>query len=99
MAKIGRCVEEYRPNAAVEELAALLSRVESFALRRIETARMSPSDRAILREILEAACIALSLFAPHLAEEHWHAIGNRSYVVQQRWPTLREVAAERRSVG
>jgi len=85
---VGRFVEEYRPNAAIEELAALFRRTESFAVPRLESARLSAADRRALGGILEAESVALSLFAPHLAEEAWRLLGNPPYVVQQRWPFL-----------
>jgi leucyl-tRNA synthetase len=85
---IGRFVEEYRPNAAVEELAVLFRQTETFTLPRLRSARLSPADGRILHEILRAESIVLSLFAPHLAEEVWHLMGNESYVVQQSWPHL-----------
>jgi leucyl-tRNA synthetase len=92
LAVIARFVDEYRPNAGIEELAGLLRHTEAFALRRLQSSRLLPGDAGLLREILEAECVALALFAPHLAEELWHRMGNSGYVVQQRWPQMEEVA-------
>jgi leucyl-tRNA synthetase len=85
---IGRFVDEYRPNAAVEELASMFRQTEDFVLHRLPSARLLPCDAAPLREVLQGQCVALSLFAPHLAEELWHGMGRDSYVVQQPWPAL-----------
>jgi leucyl-tRNA synthetase len=46
------------------------------------------AGRRALGGILETESVALSLFAPHLAEEAWRLLGNPPYVVQQRWPFL-----------
>ena len=83
---IGRYVEEYRPNAAIDEWLALFKRTRGFATSRIESSRLSDADAAGLREIVEAELVALSLFAPHLAEELWFRTGHRTYVVQENWP-------------
>lgn len=88
VAAIGGFVEDYRPNVAIEQLWSLFHQIEAFARGRLKSGRLSPVDGQILHEIREAASIALSLFAPHLAEEIWHKMGNRTYVVQQRWPWL-----------
>jgi len=83
---IGRYVEEYRPNAAIDEWLALFKRTRGFATPRIESSRLSGADAAGLRVIVEAELVALSLFAPHLAEELWYRTGHRTYVVQENWP-------------
>jgi leucyl-tRNA synthetase len=73
-------------------LASLFHHIEAFALRRFESARLLPGDAGLLREILAAECVALALFAPHLAEELWHGMGHSGYVVQQHWPRMQEAA-------
>ncbi len=84
---IGRFVDEYRPHAAIERLAKLFDLVERFTATRLDDRRLSPADRAVVDEVLGGACVALSLFAPHLAEELWHGMGNRTLVVTELWPT------------
>ena len=49
---------------------------------------------ACLRRIIEGELVALSLFAPHLAEELWHQMGHRTYVVNERWPRLEDGAGD-----
>lgn len=51
-------------------------------------------NRKLLREIVEKLTLALSPFAPHLAEEFWHDLGNDSLVVQQAWPSYDPKALE-----
>lgn len=92
LAAIARFVDEYRPNAGIEELASLFRHIEAFALCRLESARLLPGDAGLLRQILDDECVVLALFAPHLAEELWHRMGNSGYVVQQRWPRIQEAA-------
>jgi len=42
--------------------------------------------RPAVREGLEAACLLLSPFAPHLAEECWSLLGRKSLAAQEAWP-------------
>ena len=42
------------------------------------------------REILKPLLILLSPYAPHIAEELWHAIGEKGSVVTAEWPELNE---------
>jgi len=84
--RIGGFIEGYRPHAAIAELNGLVGQMERFALPRLSTSRLSTADRGLLRETLEAFAVLLCPFAPHLAEEAWHLLGNASLVVHQRWP-------------
>lgn len=42
------------------------------------------------KEVLENLIVLVSPFAPHLAEELWHAIGNQTTVCDAAWPELKE---------
>lgn len=42
------------------------------------------------KEVLENLIVLISPFAPHLAEELWHAIGNQTTVCDAAWPELKE---------
>jgi len=93
--RIGRFVDEYRPNAAIDEWVGLFNRTRGFAGPRIENARLSDADASGLREIVRAELIALSLFAPHIAEDLWHRTGHPAYVVQESWPVAGDVRKAR----
>lgn len=45
-----------------------------------------PGDPAV-REATEAIALALSLFAPHTAEDMWERLGHPPSVALQRWPS------------
>jgi leucyl-tRNA synthetase len=47
-------------------------------------------ERAALREALEGACLLLSPFAPHLAEECWSLLGRNTLAAQELWPSADE---------
>ena len=42
------------------------------------------------REVLSQLLVVLAPFAPHIAEELWHAIGNTTTIVDAKWPTYNE---------
>ncbi|MDR0749772.1 MAG: leucine--tRNA ligase [Tannerellaceae bacterium] len=42
------------------------------------------------REIVETLVIVLSPFAPHIAEELWHRLGNQTTIVEAQWPSWNE---------
>ena len=42
------------------------------------------------REVLQPLLILLAPFAPHIAEELWHAIGEATTIVTAQWPECRE---------
>ncbi|MBN3033475.1 MAG: class I tRNA ligase family protein, partial [Candidatus Saganbacteria bacterium] len=43
-------------------------------------------DSGLATRDLETLLILLSPFAPHLAEELWHQLGNKDSICQQPWP-------------
>ncbi len=42
------------------------------------------------RQILEPLCVLLAPFAPHIAEELWHALGHKTTVVHEPYPSFDE---------
>ena len=42
------------------------------------------------REVLQPLLILLAPFAPHIAEELWHAIGEETTIVAAQWPEYDE---------
>ncbi|MEQ9440532.1 MAG: leucine--tRNA ligase [Cyclobacteriaceae bacterium] len=60
--------------------------VSSFMICVNELTSLKCQKRAILHDLV----IILSPFAPHIAEELWHALGNESSVTQTVFPTFDE---------
>ena len=60
--------------------------VSAFMICVNELTSLATSKREILKPLL----ILLSPYAPHIAEELWHAIGEASSVVTAEWPELNE---------
>jgi len=79
--RVGPLIEDYRPNAALEELWRVLPRLDTI-VRRLESGRVQAGDRSALIEFAQA----LAPFAPHLAEELWHRLGEPPFVFQRVLP-------------
>lgn len=84
--RVGRFIEEYRMNAAIETLAVLVRDLRAFLSRRLDTGRLLGEDAAALRGILCDLSTALSPFAPFLAEECRALLGERPFAATARWP-------------
>jgi leucyl-tRNA synthetase len=47
-----------------------------------------PQTIAVLREAVDALVLMMSPFAPHMAEELWHMLGNAESLAKARWPAF-----------
>jgi leucyl-tRNA synthetase len=89
--RVGGYIDEYRPNAAIQELFLLHRRIERFATPRIESRRLSAVDARELHGVLLDYAVALSPFAPHLAEEIGSLLGEEPFVCLARWPAASQL--------
>lgn len=69
--------------------------IESFSFNTCVSAFMVcanelASQKCSSHMVLEDFIVLLSPFAPHLAEEVWHALGHETSVVDAKWPELHE---------
>ena len=86
--KVGDDLESFRWNTAVAELMKLRN-----ALNEALSARNVTEEA--WREALTVLVVLLAPIAPHVTEEVWRLMGNKSSVHLQPWPTAdREAAAE-----
>lgn len=69
--------------------------IESYSFNTCVSAMMVcandlASQKCTSRSLLQDFIVMLSPFAPHLAEEVWHALGHSDSVVDAKWPELNE---------
>ena len=69
--------------------------IESYSFNTCVSAMMVcandlASQKCISKSLLQDFIVMLSPFAPHLAEEVWHALGHSDSVVDAKWPELNE---------
>ncbi len=60
--------------------------VSAFMICVNELGALKCHKRSVLSELV----VCLAPFAPHIAEELWHALGNRTTVCDARWPAWNE---------
>lgn len=82
--KTGDDVERFSFNTAVS----------SFMICVNELTDLKCNKRAILEPLL----VLLAPFAPHMAEELWHRIGNKTTICDAQWPVLNEAFLVENSV-
>jgi leucyl-tRNA synthetase len=87
--RVAAFIEDYRPNAAIEELHECAARLESFA-KSPPSASHAATDAAVVKQALTEFAIALSPFAPHLAEEMARRVGLSALAATASWPGGRE---------
>ena len=74
--KVTADIENFSFNTSVSAFMICVNELTSLATNK--------------REILKPLLILLSPYAPHIAEELWHAIGEEGSVVKAEWPELNE---------
>ena len=52
--------------------------------------RAGVPNRSLVNKYIEYVTLMLAPFAPHTAEEVWHEIGHKTFIVREAWPTADE---------
>ena len=68
--------------------------ISAFMICVNELTAMKCSNKSILSELL----VVLTPFAPHIAEELWHSIGNATSICDAAWPSFNEEYLKESSV-
>ncbi len=82
---------EYHFNTAIAALMELINEISSFTPEADE-------DRASLFFALKSILLMLAPFAPHIGEELWEAIGEKSSIFESPWPVWDEALAKEEEV-
>ncbi len=69
-------IKDFRYNIAIIKLRGLFELIEQ--------------ENEVSKEDLETFLKMLSIFAPHIAEELWHKMGNKSFISLAEWPKADE---------
>jgi leucyl-tRNA synthetase len=80
--KVGQDIERLAFNTAIASLIELVN----AATRPTEM--KDPADGGLTRSQLERFVRVLAPFAPHIAEELWHRLGESGSVCGSQWPTV-----------
>ena len=82
--KVAHDIERLAMNTAIAALIELVN------LATRPTQMKDPSDGGLTSDQMQRLLCALSPFAPHIAEELWHRIGETSSVGDASWPIVDE---------
>ncbi|MEN9669319.1 MAG: leucine--tRNA ligase, partial [Planctomycetota bacterium] len=82
--KVAHDIERLAMNTAIAALIELVN------LATRPTQMKDPSDGGLTADQMQRLLCALSPFAPHIAEELWHRIGETSSVGDASWPIVDE---------
>jgi leucyl-tRNA synthetase len=78
---------EYQFNTAIAALMEFVNGLYKYTQERpVPIAERPIEDVAALREAVQALVLLLAPFAPHIAEELWHMMGNQLSIIRQPWP-------------
>ena len=80
LADVPGLIESFKFNVAVARTMELVNHT-----RKTIDQGAGPGDPAV-REAAEVVALALSMFAPHTAEDMWERLGHEPSVALQRWP-------------
>ena len=84
----GRRVQFNTVVSAVHELVNQISRMMTAA----GADQIPAADRAAVHEALKIGVLVLSPIAPHVTQELWSALGEKTLLVEERWPAVDETA-------
>jgi len=74
--KVSSDIEQFSYNTSISAFMICVSELQQLKCRN--------------RELLTDLVVLIAPFAPHIAEELWHALGNDSSVCDAQWPTFDE---------
>lgn len=72
--EISEDIENFKYNLAVIKLRGLFESIEN--------------EKQIAKKDFESFLKLLSLFCPHIVEELWHKLGNKTFISLEKWPVL-----------
>ncbi|MGM0640639.1 MAG: leucine--tRNA ligase [Thermotogota bacterium] len=78
-------------NTAISAMMELSNELHSY-LNSIDKKHW---NLMLLREVSENFVLLLSPFAPHIAEELWHEMGNKNLIVDSKWPEFDQEAMKK----
>ena len=86
--EISNDIKNNQFNTAISELMKFYNSISS---------NLNHVNKDLRREALMKFCILLAPFAPHIADEIWHLIGNSKSVHLEQWPVFDEDALKENS--
>lgn len=90
--KLHADIPDFKFNTAVATLMEWFNALEDY-WKRVNNAPCCSDAMAVVSEAVESFILALSPFAPHIADELWEAYGFEGFTLQHRFPDYDESLA------
>ena len=82
--------DDFHFNTAIAAVMELLNDMTTYKQEVIDKDNISSESKKIWREVLEKTILLIAPFAPHVADELWAYLGNKTFTFEEKWPKYDE---------
>ena len=82
--------DDFHFNTAIAAVMELLNDMTTYKQEVIDKNDVSTESKEIWKEVLDKVILLIAPFAPHIADELWEIIGNKTFTFEEEWPTFEE---------
>lgn len=82
--------DDFHFNTAIAAVMELLNDMTTYKQEVIDKNDISTESKKIWKEVLNKVILLIAPFAPHIADELWEIIGNKTFTFEEEWPTFEE---------
>ena len=82
--------DDFHFNTAIAAVMELLNDMTTYKQEVIDRDNISSESKKIWREVLEKTILLIAPFAPHVADELWAYLGNKTFTFEEEWPKYDE---------
>ena len=82
--------DDFHFNTAIAAVMELLNDMTTYKQEVIDKDNISSESKKIWREVLEKTILLITPFAPHVADELWAYLGNKTFTFEEEWPKYDE---------
>ena len=80
--------DDFHFNTAIAAVMELLNDMTTYKQEVIDKNDVSTESKKIWKEVLDKVILLIAPFAPHIADELWEIIGNKTFTFEEEWPTF-----------
>ena len=82
--------DDFHFNTAIAAVMELLNDMTTYKQEVIDKDNISSESKKIWHEVLEKTILLIAPFAPHVADELWAYLGNKTFTFEEEWPKYDE---------
>ena len=82
--------DDFHFNTAIAAVMELLNDMTTYKQEVSDNDNISSESKKIWREVLEKTILLIAPFAPHVADELWAYLGNKTFTFEEEWPKYDE---------